>query len=401
MTLKRVLVVNGPNLNLLGSRQPDVYGKTTLAELDEKVGVWGADLGLEVESVQSNHEGVIIDRLHEASGQFDGVVINAGAFTHYSYAIHDALEAISLPAVEVHISNIKAREDWRRHSVVSPACVATIYGRGIFGYRWALRHLLFRDAWPPLTYVYGEGTDHVGDLRVPTRDGTEGVAPVIVLLHGGFWRGPWTRDLMDGLAVDLARRGWATWNLEYQRVGAGGGWPQTLSDVGAGIDALADLTEDYPLDLERVIVLGHSSGGQLALWSAVRVGLAHDASEPRVTPRAIAALAAMSDLAEAHRLGLDQGAVEAFLRRSPESGPERYAAASPTELLPLGIRQLIIHGDKDNGVPVEMSRTYAGAAADAGDSIVYHELEGMGHFSLILPESAAWGRIADELAELI
>lgn len=133
-----VLVVNGPNLNLLGTREPDIYGTTTLPELHAMCVEWGAGLGLTVSTFQSNHEGAVIDRIQAAAGDADGIVINAGAFTHYSYAIYDALIAVGLPTVEVHISDIHAREDWRRHSVIQPACLAQISGEGLDGYRRAL-----------------------------------------------------------------------------------------------------------------------------------------------------------------------------------------------------------------------------------------------------------------------
>lgn len=137
----RVLVVNGPNLNLLGVRRPEVYGDTTLPELEGCCRAWGAELGIQVETFQSNHEGAIIDCLHDALGRADAVVLNPGALTHYSYALHDAIEAISLPVVEVHLSDIARRESWRARSVVAPACALTITGRGIDGYREALEWL--------------------------------------------------------------------------------------------------------------------------------------------------------------------------------------------------------------------------------------------------------------------
>lgn len=140
----RVLVINGPNLNLLGVRRPEVYGTTTLAELEERCRAWGAGLGIEVETFQSNHEGEIIDRLQDALGSADGVVLNPGALTHYSYALHDAIEAVALPVVEVHLSDISQREEWRARSVVSPACAASIRGHGVEGYREALELLAAR-----------------------------------------------------------------------------------------------------------------------------------------------------------------------------------------------------------------------------------------------------------------
>ena len=138
----QVLLINGPNLNMLGTREPEVYGRTTLRELENRCRSWGSALGLTVSTVQSNHEGVLIDKLHEASGRYGGIVINPGALSHYSYAIHDAIAAIDVPVVEVHISDITTREEWRRTSVVAPACTATIIGEGIDGYRQALEILV-------------------------------------------------------------------------------------------------------------------------------------------------------------------------------------------------------------------------------------------------------------------
>ena len=142
----RVLILSGPNLNLLGSRDPAVYGTTTLAELEDSCRRWGAALGIEVEAFQSNHEGALIDRIHAAVGAVDAIVFNPGALTHYSYALHDAIEAVPLPTVEVHLSDISRREEWRRTSVVRPACVASIAGKGVEGYREALELLAARRA---------------------------------------------------------------------------------------------------------------------------------------------------------------------------------------------------------------------------------------------------------------
>ena len=136
--MSNVLIINGPNLNLLGTREPEIYGSTTLPELDDLCVGWGGEIGLTVTTFQSNHEGVIIDRIHAAAGEAVGIVINAGALTHYSYAIYDALVAIGIPTVEVHISDIYSREEWRRKSVIQPACLLQISGEGLDGYRRAL-----------------------------------------------------------------------------------------------------------------------------------------------------------------------------------------------------------------------------------------------------------------------
>ncbi len=137
----QVLVLNGPNLNLLGTREPEIYGSETLRQLEDRCRRWGKELGLSVSTAQSNHEGELIDHLHHAIGRYGGVVFNPGALTHYSYALHDAVEAIVLPVVEVHISDIFSREKWRRQSVISPVCTATISGEGIDGYHRALKIL--------------------------------------------------------------------------------------------------------------------------------------------------------------------------------------------------------------------------------------------------------------------
>lgn len=137
----KVLVLNGPNLNLLGTRLPQVYGTATLGEVEDRCRRWGDELGIEVDAFQTNHEGALIDRIHDAIGRYDALVINPGALTHYSFALHDAIEAAALPTVEVHISDISQRENWRSVSVIAPACIATVAGMGIAGYRNALEIL--------------------------------------------------------------------------------------------------------------------------------------------------------------------------------------------------------------------------------------------------------------------
>lgn len=135
----RVLVIHGPNLNLLGEREPEMYGKQTLAQIDESIGTLARELGVEVRCVQHNGEGAIIDELHAARSQYEAVVINPGAYTHYSYAIADAIAAIRIPVVEAHLSNIAAREAFRRNSVIAAACAGSIAGFGAESYALALR----------------------------------------------------------------------------------------------------------------------------------------------------------------------------------------------------------------------------------------------------------------------
>lgn len=142
----RVLVLHGPNLNLLGEREPEVYGTQTLAELNESIVAAGAELGFDVRCEQYNSEGAIVDALHAARKNYEGVVINPGAYAHYSYAIRDAIAAAGLPAIEVHLSNIAARESFRRTSVTAAACRGVVSGLGALGYALALRALAERPA---------------------------------------------------------------------------------------------------------------------------------------------------------------------------------------------------------------------------------------------------------------
>jgi 3-dehydroquinate dehydratase II len=136
-----ILVINGPNLNLLGTREPEKYGTSTLADVEQLAASTAEAHGFTVECVQSNHEGVLLDVIHAARTNAVGIVLNAGAFTHTSVALRDALAAVQLPAVEVHITNVHRREEFRHHSYLSPVCAAVIVGAGVFGYKLAIDYL--------------------------------------------------------------------------------------------------------------------------------------------------------------------------------------------------------------------------------------------------------------------
>ena len=361
----RVAVINGPNLNLLGTREPEVYGYETLEQLDGRVVEWGRQVGVEVTTFQSNHEGAVIDRIHAARSDADGIVINPGALTHTSYAVHDALLAVALPAVEVHLSDIYSREPWRAVSVIAPAVARSIFGRGIAGYRDALRLLVNRAAAPYETVAYGDHPEQVMDVRHASDGG--GVA---VLLHGGFWRRAWGRDTIDTLAADLAARGWTTATVEYRRLGCDGGWPTTADDVAA---AIARITADAGTD--RVTVVGHSAGGQLALVTA-RAALVDT----------VVAMAPITDLARAIGLGIGAPSPEQFV-----AGADPAGEVSPLADPPAG-RQVIVHGLDDTVVPVEFSTRYAEAATAAGAEViaVYPEVD---HFALLDPTDPLWEQL--------
>jgi acetyl esterase/lipase len=239
------------------------------------------------------------------------------------------------------------------------------------------------------TLAYGPLPDQVGDLYVPS---PKAALPVVCLLHGGFWRMPYARDHIAPIVADLAALGFAVWNLDYRRVGQpGGGWPGTLDDVGRGIDHLATLAAaGEPLDLTDVTVVGHSAGGQLALWSAQRDALRNGGWGPRqVTVRRSVGLAPVADLARAYELGCGKGAVRDFLGGSPAEVEARYRTSSPIALVPLQAEQLLMHGTQDEIVPLELSRRHCVAADAAGDRVQLIELEGGGHFEFVDPTSQA------------
>lgn len=236
---------------------------------------------------------------------------------------------------------------------------------------------------------------HAADLYLPSGPGPH---PVVVLVHGGFWRAAYDRSLMVPLAVDLAARGYAAWNIEYCRLGQpGGGWPGTLEDVAASVDALADLPESLGLDLDRVVSVGHSAGGHLALWLAARPKLPKGApgADPRVTMKAAVSQAGVADLESGRDLG--QGAARELLGGAPEDVPGRYATASPAALLPLGVPLLCVHGDRDDRVPIEQSEKFVAAARAAGDDAQLATFPGMGHFEVIDPAHPSWRAVADWL----
>jgi acetyl esterase/lipase len=233
---------------------------------------------------------------------------------------------------------------------------------------------------------YGDHPSQLGELFLPS--GT-GPFAVVVVVHGGYWKAQYDRSLMSDLCLDLAGHGLAAWNLEYRRVGSEGGWPATLVDMAAGVDLLADI--EAPLDLSRVMAVGHSAGGQLAFWAASRPTLPADApgADPRIVIGAAVSQAGLLDLTLAAGLTPSSTPTRAFLG-DPSVHYERYVLASPRERLPLGIPQLVLHGDGDNSVSMRIATSYAAAARDAGDPCEFLVLSRTGHFEHIDAHSEAW-----------
>lgn len=241
------------------------------------------------------------------------------------------------------------------------------------------------------THRYGPDRSQRGDLHLPAGAGPH---PVMILIHGGSWRKRYGRIVMRALAGDLLRRGWAVWNIEYRRVGNGGGWPATFADVAAAVDHLDGLHPS--LDMSRVDVLGHSAGGHLALWVAGRDRLPSGspgarAGRPRVRLRRAISLAGVCDLAGAYR-AWHGGAVRALMGGSQERMPDRYAVGDPIRNVPLALPVLLVHGVLDVTVSIDLSRNYARAALAAGGELELVEIAGDAgaHRAHVDPRGAAW-----------
>lgn len=256
---------------------------------------------------------------------------------------------------------------------------------------------------------YGPEEVHSGELHLPATAGPHAVA---ILIHGGFWRVPYGYSLMTGLANDLASRGIAAWNIEYRRIGdPHGGWPNTLLDVASATDFVRSIATTYHLDLQRVVPIGHSAGGHLALWLAVRpripqshVLTSSSTQESESVPLALRgaiSLAGVSDLLMGWQRKLGNGAVAELIGGSPDAMPERYAVASPAALLPLGVPQVLVHGTADDRVPYDMSEAYTANAQAVGDDVQLITLPHVDHFALIDPTSQAWAVTVNALQALL
>ena len=232
--------------------------------------------------------------------------------------------------------------------------------------------------------AYGPEPKQFGDLRLPAR---ERLAPLAVVVHGGAWRALYNLIHTSHLCVALAEAGIATWNVEYRSLGdPGGAWPGAGDDVAAGVAFVKELARRYPVDPHRIVLVGHSAGGQLALLAAKTARLP------------VVAISAVSDLREsAQRIG-PAGPVAQFLGGMPNEVPDNYDAASPREHLPLGVRQILIHGTADEDVPYAQSAAFAEAAGEEAELIT---LPGAGHFEPIDPQAREWPRTLGAIQALL
>ena len=253
-------------------------------------------------------------------------------------------------------------------------------------------YLKLPEARPSHRLSYGLDREQFGDLYLPAGAGPH---PVVVLLHGGCWQAKYALGPLGGLCAAFAGEGYAVWNLEYRRLGNGGGWPATFLDVAAGADLLRSISQRHALDLSRVIAAGHSAGGHLAAWLGARHRL--PVTSALVSPgplrlRGVLTLAGIIDLAEGMKRKLCGGACGQLLGGTPDQVPDRYAQASPTELAPLGIPQWHLAGLADTVVPPDYVQQ-SSARMGLSDSVRIEVIGAAGHFELVQPSGPAWDAV--------
>jgi len=235
---------------------------------------------------------------------------------------------------------------------------------------------------------YGTDSNQFGDLRIPKSGGP---VPVVMNIHGGFWRAKYDLQHAGHLCAALTRTGIATWNVEYRRVGnVGGGWPGTFEDIGSAFRFLPQIAKQYKLDVSRALVMGHSAGGQLALCLA-----AHESSVTRVV-----SLGGVVDLQKAFELHLSNDAVVEFLGGKPAEVADHYHEADPMQVVTKA-RQVLIHGGKDEVIPPSFSRDYVNAKRAKGEDARLAEIAQADHFDLIDPRSEAWKQVETSVTDLL
>lgn len=250
---------------------------------------------------------------------------------------------------------------------------------------------------------YGEAPQQFGELRIPSG---EGPFPVFILIHGGCWLADFDLTYFTRLAAWLTDHGFATWTIEFRRLGdAGGGWPGTFLDVAHAADALREIAKTKPIDTRRVYAAGHSAGGQLALWLASRGKLAKESElfvEAPIEIRGVLGLAAITDLYE-YRKGPAKSchaSVEPLLGGAPEAVELHYSETSPMQRLPLSVPQVFIQGERDPIVSPDSVRAYVAAATKAGDKAKLLALPNAGHFETSVPIEASEAALREALALL-
>jgi acetyl esterase/lipase len=247
----------------------------------------------------------------------------------------------------------------------------------------------------PQRYAYGSDPSQFAELYLPAGQ----ARAVVVIIHGGFWRSRYTLDLGIPLAQDLSSRGFACWNLEYRRVGNGGGWPQTFEDVAAGIDLLASAAKEHNLDTGTTTALGHSAGGHLAVWAAGRPTLPVDAPGGGVPAVPLTGVVSQSGILNLQRADEEQLGSRAVRDLLGEPDGDKYRLADPMTAIPLPVPVLALHGSEDTTVPLSQSGSYVDAARAAGAQAELVEIPG-DHFAMITPGTGAWDRVVAAVERL-
>jgi acetyl esterase/lipase len=236
---------------------------------------------------------------------------------------------------------------------------------------------------PIRRYPYGTDQYQFGELRMPQRSGP---VPVAIVIHGGCWMSEYDMNYMRGFREMLTEAGIATWLIEYRRIGnPGGGMPGTFDDVEAAAAKLAEISKEWPIDGRRVVAVGHSAGGQLALWLAKKHG----------GLRGVVSIAGVLDL----RAAATQGACQDATKQLMESAD--YAKYSPIEMAPIKTRTILIHGAQDRHIPVDFSQRYEAAARKAGDDVKLKVIDGADHFAPIQPATPAFAQVRDAVLSLV
>ena len=245
---------------------------------------------------------------------------------------------------------------------------------------------------PTHRLAYGPAPEQFGELYLPPSSGHH---PVVILLHGGCWRAQYGLGYLGQLSAAFRDAGLAVWNLEYRRLGNGGGWPTTFADVAAGTDYLHSVADRFALDLSRLITVGHSAGGHLALWLASRQRLPVTSplfAAAALPVQGVLSLAGIPDLAAAVQRDICHGACQALLGGLPDEVPERYQQASPLALLPLGVPHWHLLGLFDQVIPVDYLQEFV-AIAREHDEVHLELLPEAGHYELIVPATPAWNAV--------
>ena len=258
---------------------------------------------------------------------------------------------------------------------------------------------------------YGPGPYQFGDLWLPSHTVTQR-PPLVVFLHGGWWKSAYDLEYAGHLCQALKTVGIASWSVEYRRVGStGGGWPTTFQDVAAGFDHVATLAKSYPLDLNRVIAMGHSAGGHLAFWLAGRQHIPRTSPiydpQPKIRLNGLIALAGAvdlrltCDLSGYSTFAHDRQEVHSLMGGPPSEFQDRYRAGNPGDLLPMSVPQILIQGTEDGQIPPQLPTRWAELAQHQGDQVTVTIVPGADHFDVVDPQSETWPRVQAAVLRLL